>query len=62
MNQLQTNDIPLESLAKLNQDGSMTKFIIAPAAFILAVVALIFLLRQVQRLHERYVVVRAQKD
>ena len=62
MNQLQTNDIPLESLAKLNQDGSMTKFIIAPAAFILAVVALIFLLRQVQRLHERYMVVRAQKD
>ncbi len=62
MNSLQTNDIPLEHLANLNQNGAMTKFIAAPAAFILAVVALIFVLRQVQRLRERYVVVRSQSQ
>lgn len=60
MNDLPKNDIPLEHLANLNQDGAMTKFIAAPAAFILAVCALIFVLRQVQRLRERYVVVRSQ--
>jgi hypothetical protein len=60
MNELPKNDIPLEHLANLNADGAMTKFLAAPAAFVLSVAALIFLLRQVQRLRERYVVVRSQ--
>ena len=32
----------MDNLATLNENGAMTKFIAAPVAFILAVVALIF--------------------
>lgn len=62
MNELPKNDIPLEHLANLNADGAMTKFIAAPAAFVLAVCGLIFLLRQVQRLRERHVLARSRDD
>lgn len=59
---LQINDIPLEHLAHLNQDGDMTKLVAAPLAVIFGLVALIFVLRQLQRIKERVTLGRTYRE
>lgn len=49
----QTEKLPLDSLAQLNQDGGMTKLVLAPMLVIVVAVALIALVRMLQKSRER---------
>jgi flagellar biogenesis protein FliO len=50
---LQKNVIPFDELAKMNENGSMAKMLAAPMLVVLAIGALIFLVRHFQRVRER---------
>ena len=55
---LQTNSIPVDDLARLNEQGGMTKLILGPLVVLGGLVALIAVVRMFQRLRDRSLVDR----
>ena len=59
---LQTNIIPMDSLANLNEHNEMTKLILGPLLVLAGLVAAIALVRIIQRLRDRRLVERERGD
>jgi hypothetical protein len=45
--------LPFEDLARLNENGEMTKLVAAPLAIVAAALTVIFVVRALQRMRER---------